>query len=271
TGRTITFGQLAGAIRLAASGLAKRGFKKGDVFAIYLPNLPEYAVAFHAVATLGGINTTVNPLYTAHELAHQLTDSGASFVLTIPMFLDVAKAAAAEAGGIKEIFVLGEAEGATPFADLLKSDGQLPSVEIDPYEDLVVLPYSSGTTGLPKGVMLTHHNLVSNISQCENMQFGPGLELVSDDVVLGLLPFFHIYGMQVLMNLYPSIGGTVVTLPRFDLEASLKLIQEYRMRRLYFVPPIVLALAKHPLVDQYDLSSVEVILSGAAPLGADLA
>ena len=90
TGRTITFGQLAGAIRLAASGLAKRGFKKGDVFAIYLPNRPEYAVAFHAVATLGGINTTVNPLYTAHELAHQLTDSGASFVLTIPMFLEVA-------------------------------------------------------------------------------------------------------------------------------------------------------------------------------------
>ncbi|HRW45975.1 MAG TPA: 4-coumarate--CoA ligase family protein [Caldilinea sp.] len=270
TGRTITFGQLAGAIRLAASGLAKRGFKKGDVFAIYLPNLPEYAVAFHAVATLGGINTTVNPLYTAHELAHQLTDSGASFVLTIPMFLDVAKAAAAEAGGIKEIFVLGEAEGATPFADLLKSDGQLPPVEIDPYEDLVVLPYSSGTTGLPKGVMLTHHNLVSNISQCENMQFGPGLELVSDDVVLGLLPFFHIYGMVVIMSWALRRGATVVTMPKFEMEMFLTTLQNHKITYSYLVPPIILGLAKHPVVDKFDLSALRVIVSGAAPLGADL-
>ena len=87
TGRTLTYGQLAGAIRLVASSLAKRGLKKGDVFAIYSPNLPEYAVAFHAVATLGGINTTVNPLYTPHELAHQLKDAGAKYLLTNPPFL----------------------------------------------------------------------------------------------------------------------------------------------------------------------------------------
>lgn len=270
TGRSLTYGLLAQAIRLVGASLAQRGFKKGDVFAIYMPNVPEYAIAFHAVAALGGINTTINPLYTAHELAHQLIDSGASYLLTIPQFLPAAQAAAQEAGGIKEIFVLGEAEGATPFASLLKSDGKLPPVEIDPYEDLVVLPYSSGTTGFPKGVMLTHHNLVSNISQCENMGFGPGMELMPDDVVLGLLPFFHIYGMVVIMSWALRRGATVVTMPRFEMEPFLKLMQNHKVSYAYLVPPLVLGLAKHPLVDNYDLSSLRVIVSGAAPLGGEL-
>ena len=133
-----------------ASSLAKRGFKKGDAFAIYSPNLPEYAIAFQAVATLGGVNTTVNPLYTPHELAHQLQDAGAKYLLTVPPFLANAKAAAEEAGGIEEIFVFGEAEGATPFASLLQSDGQIPPVQINPKEDLVVLPYPAVRPGCPK-------------------------------------------------------------------------------------------------------------------------
>jgi len=180
SGRTITYGQLVGAIRLVASSLAKRGFQKGDVMAIYSPNLPEYAIAFQAVAMLGGINTTVNPLYTAGELAHQLEDSGAKYLLTVPPFLANAKAAAAEAGGIREIFVFGEAEGATPFASLLQSDGSLPPVHLDPMQDVIVLPYSSGTTGLPKGVMLTHYNLVSNVAQCTHLEFDRGLDLRFD-------------------------------------------------------------------------------------------
>ncbi|MFN8469617.1 MAG: AMP-binding protein [Caldilineaceae bacterium] len=178
----------------------RRGLKKGDVFAIYSPNLPEYAVAFHAVASLGAINTTVNPLYTAHELANQLRDAGARFLLTIPQFLPNALAAAEEVGGIEEIFVFGEAEGATPFASLLKSDGQVPPVEINPKEDLVVLPYSSGTTGFPKGVMLTHYNLVANIAQCVATPSSPENEVRESDIVLGLLPFYHIYGMVVIMS-----------------------------------------------------------------------
>lgn len=270
TGRSLSYGLLTQAIRLVGASLAQRGFKKGDVFAIYMPNVPEYAIAFHAVAALGGINTTINPLYTAHELAHQLTDSGASHLLTIPHFLPAAQAAAQEAGGIKEIFVLGEAEGATPFASLLRSDGKLPAVQIDPYEDLVVLPYSSGTTGFPKGVMLTHHNLVSNISQCENMSFGPGMELMPDDVVLGLLPFFHIYGMVVIMSWALRRGATVVTMPRFEMESFLQLTQNRKISYAYLVPPLVLGLAKHPLVDKYDLSSLRVIVSGAAPLSGEL-
>src|SRR6266508_3564175 len=169
SGRTLTFGQLADSIRRVATGLARRGFRKGDVFAIYSPNLPEYAVIFHAVASLGGINTTVNPLYTAGELAKQLTDSRALVLVTAPLCLDKAKDAA-KTSGIEDVFVFGSAEGARLFAELLQAADQPPAVHIDPREDLVVLPYSSGTTGLPKGVMLTHRNLVANLCQCAGME-----------------------------------------------------------------------------------------------------
>jgi acyl-CoA synthetase (AMP-forming)/AMP-acid ligase II len=268
TGRTLTYGQLAGAIRLVASGLSRRGFGKGDVFAIYLPNLPEYAIAFHAVALIGGLNTTINPLYTVDELTFQLNDAGAKYLLTIPLFLDNAKRAA-ESAPVEEIFVLGEAEGATPFASLMQSDGQLPAVDINPAEDLVVLPYSSGTTGFPKGVMLTHRNIVANIVQCEGIT---NFDLVtSDDTIMGVLPFFHIYGMVVIMNMSLAQGATVVTMPRFDMEQFLELIQKHRVTRANLVPPIMLGLAKHPAVDKYDLSSLKEVLSGAAPLGEDLA
>ena len=155
SGRTLTYRQLADGIRRAATGLARRGFGKGDVFAIYSPNLPEYAVVFNAVASVGGINTTVNPLYTADELAKQLTDSKARYLVTVAPFLDKAREAAARAG-VQEVFVFGPAEGARPFAELLAAPPDPPRVAIDARRDVVVLPYSSGTTGLPKGVMLTH-------------------------------------------------------------------------------------------------------------------
>ncbi|MEZ4605355.1 MAG: AMP-binding protein [Deinococcales bacterium] len=266
--RTISYQQLFEAIRLVASGLAAKGFKKGDVFAIYSPNLPEYAIAFHAVATLGGINTTVNPLYTPEELLFQLKDAKATYLLTIPQFMDKALAVAEEAG-LKEIFVFGETEGATPFADLLKSDGHLPEVHIDPEKDLVVLPYSSGTTGLPKGVMLTHHNLVSNICQCGGVKSDAAIR--SDDTLLGILPFYHIYGMVVIMNYALAEGASIVTLPRFELEPFLQTMQRYEISYAHLVPPIVLALAKHPLVDKYPLPKLRVIFSGAAPLGGNVA
>lgn len=268
SGRTITYAQLAGAIRLVASSLSKRGFSKGDVFAIYSPNLPEYAIAFHAVSLVGGINTTINPLYTAEELAHQLQDSNAKYLLTISMFLENAKAAAAQSN-VEEIFTFDPAEGATSFSTLLQSDGVLPEVEINPEEDVVVLPYSSGTTGYPKGVMLTHHNIISNMAQAEGIQ---NFDLVTEkDVIMGILPFFHIYGMVVILNMSLARGATVVTMPRFDLPQFLELIQKYKVTRVNLVPPILLALAKHPIVDQYDLSSLQEMTSGAAPLGEDLA
>lgn len=265
SGRTITYGQLTGGIRLVAAGLASRGFKKGDVFAIYSPNVPEYGLIFHAVATLGGINTTINPLYTAEELAHQLNDANAKYLLTIPMFLDKALEAANHSN-IEEVFVFGEAEGATPFTSLMQSGSDVPAVEINPATDLVVLPYSSGTTGLSKGVMLTHRNLVANMTQT----VPSGLVSESDNV-MAILPFFHIYGMVVILNYALHVGATVVTMPRFDLPQFLQIIQDNKISYAPIVPPIVLALAKHPIIDNYDLSSLEMITSGAAPLSEELA
>ena len=265
SGRTITYAQLVESVRAVGTGLAARGFGKGEVFAHFAPNLPEYAVAFHAVARLGGVNTTVNPLFTAEELERQLRDCGARMLVTVPEQAEKARAAAARAACVQEIFVYGDADGATPFGSLLHAVGEPPEVAIDPVKDVVALPYSSGTTGLPKGVMLTHRNLVANICQTIAHQ-----RLREDDRVIAVLPFFHIYGLVVLMNMPLYRGATIVTMPRFDLAEFLRVVQRYRITRAWVVPPIVLALAKQPLVDEFDLSSLEFMLSGAAPLSAEL-
>ena len=268
SGRTLTYRQLAAGIRRAATGLARRGFGKGDVFAIYSPNLPEYAVVFNAVASVGGINTTVNPLYTADELAKQLTDSKARYLVTVAPFLDKAREAAARAG-VQEVFVFGPAEGARPFAELLAAPPDPPRVAIDARRDVVVLPYSSGTTGLPKGVMLTHENLVANLCQCLGMQNFDGF--TEQDTIMAVLPYFHIYGMVVIMMFGLCQGATVVSMPRFDMREFLGIIQKYRVTIAPIVPPIVLGMVKHPAVSQFDLSSLRLIFSGAAPLGEEIA
>ncbi len=266
TGRVLSYGELREQTRGLAAGLVERGFGHGDVLAVFMPNAPEYAVAFHGVAALGGKCTTVNPLYTANELAHQLSDAGARMLLTVPAFLETALDAAQQAGIGEEVYVFGEAEGARSFDELLGDPGAAPEAEIDPQADLAVLPYSSGTTGLPKGVMLSHHNLVANLTQLQS-----SFPISKDDTLIGVLPFFHIYGMVVIMNQGLRAGATIVTMPRFDLDQFLGLIPEHSVTRIYVVPPIALALAKHPAVDTHDLSSVEVTMSGAAPLGAELA
>jgi acyl-CoA synthetase (AMP-forming)/AMP-acid ligase II len=266
SGRELTYAGLAGAVRRFGAALAARGMRKGDVLAIFSPNVPEYAVVFHGVCSIGGVNTTLNPLYTAEEIAFQLRDSGARWLFTVEPLLERALAAVRDTG-VEEVFVLGEGDGATSLASVLAEEhGDPPSVATDPDEDLAVLPYSSGTTGLPKGVMLTHRNVVANLCQIGAVQ-----EVGEDDKLVGVLPFFHIYGMQVIMNLALRKGATVVTMPRFDLAQFLALVEDRQITRAYLVPPIVLALAKHPLVDEHDLSSLGLIMSGAAPLGPELA
>jgi acyl-CoA synthetase (AMP-forming)/AMP-acid ligase II len=264
TGEVLTYGQLAAGIRRAAASLYARGFRKGDVFGIFSPNVPEYALAFHAVSLLGGISTTINPQYTCDELAHQLKDANARFLLTVPALMSRAAEAARQAH-IEELFVLGEADGATSFATLLEGDGDVPSVEINAQDDLVALPYSSGTTGLPKGVMLTHHNLVSNLRQTEASRI-----IAPDDRVLCVLPLYHIYGLVIILNLGLYMGATVITMPRFELEGFLQIMQDYEVTLAPLVPPLVLTLSKHPLVESYDLSKLKTIFSGAAPLSASL-
>ncbi len=265
SGRTITYAGVAGQVRRVAAGLSARGFRKGDVLGLYSPNLPEFAPAFYAPALIGGVVSTANPLLTADELAKQLADAHATMLVTVPQVLDKAWQAAEQAG-VRDVFVIGDAGRGIPFAELLEAGGEPPTVEIDAGEDLVALPYSSGTTGLSKGVMLTHRNLIANCLQID----GPE-PLRAGDVTIAVLPFFHIYGMSVVLNRGLANGATIVTMPRFDMELFLELIQRYAATRLYLTPPVVLGLAKLPLVDRFDLSSVQSIMSGAAPLDATLA
>jgi len=260
TGRSLTYGELVSGIRRVAAGLSQRGFAKGDALTLYAPNLPEYAIVFHGVASAGGAVHSANPLLTASELHFQLSDSRARFLVTVPALVDKAREAI-EGTAVEDVFVIGERS----FATLSESDGEPPTVSIDPAEDVVALPYSSGTTGGCKGVMLTHRNLVANICQL-------GAHLGADErtVALGVLPFFHIYGLVVVLNNTLRAGGTVVTMPRFDLVGMLAAIEEYRITHAFVVPPIVLALARHPAVEAHDLGSLRFVMSGAAPLGPEL-
>jgi acyl-CoA synthetase (AMP-forming)/AMP-acid ligase II len=264
SGRSYTYVELAANISKLSAGLHARGFRKGDVLAIMSPNLPEYPIAFHGVASAGGINTTLNPTYTADEIAFQLNDSRARLLLTVPPLVGKAQEAAAKSK-VEEIIVFGEAEGALAFSSLL-TDGPAPKVHIDAAEDLVALPYSSGTTGFSKGVMLTHRNLVANL-----VQSGACIEIAEEEKIMAFLPFFHIYGMTVIMNASLYHGATLVTMQRFELEPCLQAVQDYRVTRFFLVPPIVVLLAKSPVVDKYDLSSIARAFSGAAPLDADTA
>jgi acyl-CoA synthetase (AMP-forming)/AMP-acid ligase II len=256
TGRSYTHAQAAEAIATAAGALAATGIDKGDVVALYAPNSPEYAIAFHGVAARGAVCTTINPIYTVDELTFQLEHSGARALLASPDVLDRAREAAGRAG-VGDVRVIDE---------LLDGSARAAPREaaVDP-DDLVALPYSSGTTGLPKGVMLTHRNLVANILQSTAQQ-----PVTADDTLVGVLPLFHIYGLSVVMNAVLRNGATLVTMPRFDLDAYLGLVQEHRATKAHLVPPIVLALAKSPVVERYDLSSLELVNSGAAPLSAEL-
>lgn len=265
TGAVLTAADFMAQVKALAGGLTARGMGAGKTVALMAPNMPEYCVVFHAVAWAGGTITTINPTYTASEVAHQLRDSGADLLVTVPMFLKTAQEAATAAAG-QGVVVIGEAEaGAEPLSAYMGTalEAQVP-VDLDTH--FAVLPYSSGTTGLPKGVCLSHRNLVVNVDQVI-----AGTSFEEGEVAAAFLPFFHIYGMTVLMNVHLSGGGALVTLPRFDLELFLRISQNHKARRLWIVPPVALALAKHPLVDSFDLAHVELVASGAAPLGAAVA
>lgn len=264
TGQTITGAQLVDAIQRLAGGLVERGVGPGTVIALMAPNIPEFISVFHGIAYAGATVTTINPAYTAQEIRHQLLDARAELLITIPALVDVARDAI-EGTDVTEIVVIGEADGATPLADLMGKPltAQVP-VDLD--DHIAVLPYSSGTTGLPKGVMLSHRNLVVNIDQCQVVT-----QIKPDEITPAFLPFFHIYGLQVLAHLHLAAGACLATMPRFDLDLFLKLTQDHKAQRLWIVPPVAIALAKHPMIDAYDLSSVSQVNSAAAPMGAELA
>jgi acyl-CoA synthetase (AMP-forming)/AMP-acid ligase II len=267
TGRAVSYRELATLVASAAAGLARRGVRRGDVVALVSPNCPEYAIAFHAAVLAGAAVSTVNPLVPAPELTRQLSHSGARWLISsAAIFEQTGRQAASAAGlGPDSGFVFGEAPGAAPFASVMATRPAAPSGHTNP-DDLAYLPYSSGTTGLPKGVMITHRNLVANLCQIRAVH-----KIRRQDVVIAALPWFHIFGLQSCLNLALREGATIVTMPRFDLREFLRLVQQHEVTRANVVPPIVLAMAKQPAVDDYDTSTLRLITSGAAPLGADLA
>lgn len=267
TGQSYTYHELSRMISQVASGLWALGIRKGDVVGLVSPNTPDFAVMFFAITTIGAICSPVNPVATAEEIGAQFADSEALLLVTTPELHAKCSVAARLASTIREIVVFGEADGAIPFASLLAHGDAPADVEIDADNDVAALPYSSGTSGIPKGVMLTHRNLVANLCQVR----GSVPIINGNDHVLAVLPFFHIYGMIVIMAGALVEGATIVTVPRFDLEGVLRVIQDHRITVAPIVPPIILAFAKHPLVDQFDLRTLRMLFSGAAPLGAELA
>jgi acyl-CoA synthetase (AMP-forming)/AMP-acid ligase II len=255
-GAAYTYEEWWAAVKGMGRALQQQGVRKGDVVGLYAPNSVEYAVVLHGALLAGATVTTLNPLYREREVEHQLHDAGAKVVFTLRQLVPVVNEAKAHLPKLEKI---NELEGAWDMAR--GATGAFEPVSIDPGKDIAVLPYSSGTTGLPKGVMLSHQNLTANLRQ--TVALGMTTESA---IVLDFLPFFHIYGMMVLLNCGLAVGATQIILPRFDPEAAMSLIQEHRVTDLYCVPPVVLALANHPRLDEFDFSSLRFLMSGAAPL-----
>ena len=266
TGASMTYADLVRSIDACAGGLVARGLRQGDSVAICAFNTSAYAVVAHAVWRAGGTLVTVNPLFTSGEMLHQLSDAGARYLVAAADVLDRALPVAPQVG-VEEIFTIGPADakdGVPSFTSLGRANVPPPDLDINPTEDTALILYSSGTTGLPKGVMLTHHNL-----KAAALQLLSGDLARQDDVLVAVSPFFHVVGLHGILNLGISAGATTVIVQRFDLRAFLQAIQDYRVSSAFLTPPVVNELIKNPAVDEYDLSSLRNILCAAAPLGPE--
>jgi acyl-CoA synthetase (AMP-forming)/AMP-acid ligase II len=269
-GRSLTYAELVAAVRRVGAGLANHGVGATDVVALCAPNSIDFVVGWYAASSIGAVVTTLNPASTQDEITHHLQRSKASWLITTAdLHADKAGAAAATCS-IVETFVIGwrpePAEVAVSFESLwLTPVGEEVVSPVAP-TDVAFLPSSSGTTGLPKSVVLTHRNLVASLCQTRLVH-----RVTEADTILAVLPLFHIFGLQLSMNLALLEGATVVLLPRFELDRFLAAIQDHGVTVAGVVPPIVLALAQSPTVERYDLSSLRQLTSGAAPLGGDLA
>ncbi|CAJ2501679.1 Uu.00g045320.m01.CDS01 [Anthostomella pinea] len=285
TGRSYTWAQTKAAATAFGRGLrAQWGFGKGDVLGFFSPNSVDYAPVFFGAHWAGGCASTANPVYTASELAFQMKDCGAKGIVTQLAQLPVVREAAA-AIGLSEDRIILLGDGRDPsgrfrhFTEIQPTgllSGLTRRATVDPARDVAFLVYSSGTTGLPKGVVLTHRNIVANLAQLEFMDSrfnglhhagGPDGQ---GDKQLAILPFFHVYGLTCIALASIRMGLPVIILPKFELERACRAIQDHGVSFASIPPPVVLALAKHPAVGKYDLSSVKWLNSGAAPLGRDL-
>ena len=269
--RRFTFAELDAYSGSFASALAAMGLGKGDIVGILSPNCAEFEIAFFGILKAGATVTTVNSGYREREIAYQLEASGAQALIVHHTLADAADLALSGSEQVRRRILIAQgAQSAPSFWSLIEAqDGPPTEPALDPYEDIAALPFSSGTTGLQKGVMLTHANLHTNVRQNLGR---PGEEGVvrRGDVMLVHLPLFHIYGMTVLQLSAIAAGATQVMMGRFDMREMLSLIAEHRVSVLYTVPPVCLGLTLTPLLDEYDVSSLRFLLSGAAPLSGEL-
>ena len=268
-GQKISYRELDGLANSFANALAKLGVKKGDRVALYMTNRPEYIISVYGIARLGAVFTPMNPTYKEGEIEHQLNDAEASVLVVQESLYPLVRTTRPQLPSLQEIIMVGQrAEAGTHlFRDLIRqsSPKHPPPLTLNWVEDLVALPYSSGTTDLPKGVMLTQQNLVAN-----NLQFISSGRITEQDTMLLFLPFYHIYGMMLVGGgLYA--GATLVIMEAFDLERSLMLAQQYGVTLYYAVPPILVALDNSTRLTQFTFPRMRYIMVGAAPLAPDVA
>ncbi|HUS83111.1 MAG TPA: AMP-binding protein [Dehalococcoidia bacterium] len=259
-GSTRTYARIWSDARKVARLLQDNGVNKGDMVGIFSPNHIDYPAVFYGILLAGATATTLNPLYTPHEIEHQLSDAGAVILFAFSFMRPAADEAKKNLPLLRNIYPIDS------LPDVLEGvSEEYKPVTINPKEDVAALPYSSGTTGFPKGVMLTHYNITSNVQQ------GHGTREIPPDMIgLWLLPLFHSYGMTVLMSSGIATADTGVVMLRFDVEEMMRLIQTYRITDLYLAPPAILAMVNLPDPSRYDTSSLRLISSGAAPLPLEL-
>lgn len=274
TKRQLTYADLREQSKAFGIGLKSRfSWRKDDVFCLFCTNQIDTPPLTLGVAWASGIVTPANPNYTVDELTFQLKDSGAKAIATLADLLPVATAAAANVGIPKDrILIVGDkrAPGFTHWREVVDPSTAVKwrKGKVDPNKDLAFLVYSSGTTGHPKGVMLSHNNVCSDVLM---MLAGEGDNLTWErDRLLGFLPFFHIYGLTSLVLQSCYSGKQVVVMDRFDLDKFCGIIQDHKITMSYIVPPVVLLLAKSPVVDKYNMKSLRMLNSGAAPLTREL-
>lgn len=287
TGRTYTYAETRLLCRKAAAALHKLGVGQGDRVMILLQNSVEFVLAFFGASLLGAVTTAANPFCTPQEIHKQFRASGARLVVTQSAYVDKLRHEAfpriAGAGGGDEqeeeglavVTVDGGAGGSAPegcaaFWELVAAADEafVPAVSISA-DDPVALPFSSGTTGLPKGVVLTHGGQVAGVAQQVDGA-NPNLHMRAGDVALCVLPLFHIFSLNSVLLCALRAGAAVLLMPRFEMGAMLEGIARWRVTVAAVVPPLVLALAKNPALEAHDLSSIRIVLSGAAPLGREL-
>ncbi|VVA98899.1 unnamed protein product [Arabis nemorensis] len=271
TGEVYSYADVQATSRKIAAGLRNLGVNKHDVVMLLLPNSPEFVLTFFAASFLGAITTAANPFFTTAEITKQAKASTAKIIVTQSQY--AGKVNNLQNDGVSIICTDDSSsipEGCLCFSELTQSGEEIEenATEISP-DDVVALPYSSGTTGLPKGVMLTHKGLVTSVSQQVDGE-NPNLYFHREDVILCVLPMFHIYALNSIMLCSLRVGATILIMPKFEISLLLEQIQRCKVTVAMVVPPIVLAMVKSPETEKYDLSSVRVIKSGAAPLGKEL-